>query len=198
MEQVSNSDTIGKTLTEAKSAQATYTDTKASSQGWRSQQDLDIGQAAGKVIANSGLTKHAAALGIRELAGQNEQDYASIRNLMNSASVQQATTDNDERIIAASMLHMQQTGRLGELVNSQYSPFDFKVDSGNANELAGLKDTAPDTTGMGDRFENARRGAAGSFLEMNDMNTSGYHSTKADGRDVIDVKDDANAAVVQE
>ncbi|WP_231098831.1 hypothetical protein, partial [Stutzerimonas frequens] len=95
------------------------TDTKASSQGWRSQQDLDIGQAAGKAIANSGLTKHAAALGIRELAGQNEQDYASIRNLMNSASVQQATTDNDERIIAASMLHMQQTGRMGELVDSQ-------------------------------------------------------------------------------
>ncbi|MBA1265292.1 conjugal transfer protein TraG N-terminal domain-containing protein [Pseudomonas stutzeri] len=198
MEQVSNSDTIGRTLTEAKSAQATYTDTKASSQGWRSQQDLDIGQAAGKAIANSGLTKHAAALGIRELAGQNEQDYASIRNLMNSASVQQATTDNDERIIAASMLHMQQTGRMGELVDSQFSPFDFKVDSGNSNELAGLKGAAPDTSGMDDRFENARRGAAGAFLEMNDMNTSGYHSMKADGRDVIDVKDDANAAVVQE
>jgi len=80
---------------------------------------------------------------------------------------------------------LNQDGRLGELINSGMSPFDFNVNAGDAGRNAGLADSSPDTSGLRSQVQGAYGSAAGAYDSERDMNLSGYDGLKQDGPVVV-------------
>lgn len=176
---------VEKSLNSAQTAQQAYNLSSSNSESWAAKQDLDLGQAASNSIANSGETRNNAARGLADIAGKTDEDRAAIRDLKNSEMVRGISTDNDERSIAASTMHLLQTGRLDELMGSKYDPFNFGVDVGHSDANAHMSSSAPSTGGMEGRV-NSQIGANGNaYDEMNDMNSSGRYATTDSGADVI-------------
>ncbi|SEJ63160.1 hypothetical protein SAMN04244579_04954, partial [Azotobacter beijerinckii] len=95
-------------------------------------------------------------------------------------------------------LHMIQTGRMGELVSSDYSPFNFNVDTGDARENAGLDKPIAGADGLQQRFDSLRGAARGAYASEKDMARSGYQSTKEAGAQVTQDSYDNSTAVVQD
>jgi conjugal transfer mating pair stabilization protein TraG len=189
MDQVSNSQEISSSVANAKTAQQVYAEASTKQEGWAASQNLDLGLAAQKSANNSGQTKAEAADGIHNLAGKTADDRAAIRALMKSDAVQNVSTDNDMRVIAASTLHMMNTGRLGELVTSEYNPFDFSVSAGDAQRNHGIEgDVASSTAGsdgIEGRFNAARANANAAYEETSAMNQDGYTNAKDFGADTV-------------
>ncbi|SEJ63324.1 hypothetical protein SAMN04244579_04957, partial [Azotobacter beijerinckii] len=95
-------------------------------------------------------------------------------------------------------LHMIQTGRMGELVSSDYSPFNFNVDTGDAREHAGLDKPIAGADGLQQRFDSLRGAARGAYASEQDMASSGYRSTKESGRSIAEDSYTDSTAVVQD
>jgi len=198
MSQSSSGETVSKSLASARSAQNAYREAQAQREGWGAGQNLNLGTAAALSIQNSGQSREDAARGMLDMAGRSLGDRDSIRSLMKTATVQGVSSDLYERQIAASTLHMIQTGRMGELVSSDYSPFNFNVDAGDATEHAGLDKPIAGADGLQQRFDGLRGAARGSFASEKDMARSGYQSTKENGRSIAEDGYTDSTAVVQD
>lgn len=196
MEQVSNSSELSSSVANAKIAQQAYAESSSKSEGWAASQNLDLGIAAERSVSNSGLTKGEAAAGISALAGTSDEDRSAIRALMKSDTIQGISTDNDMQVIAASTLHMMNTGRLGDLVSSNYSPFDFRTSAGEADRNQHIEsDVQSGVAGAADiesRFASARNSAASAYEDSTSMNQDGYDNAKEFGESNIKA-DYANA-----
>ncbi|GAB3472717.1 conjugal transfer protein TraG N-terminal domain-containing protein [Azotobacter salinestris] len=198
MSQSSSGETVSKSLASARSAQSAYREAQAQREGWGAGQNLNLGTAAALSIQNSGQSREDAARGMLDMAGRSLDDRDSIRSLMKTATVQGVSSDLHERQIAAATLHMIQTGRMGELVSSDYSPFNFNVDAGDARENAGLDKPIAGADGLQQRFDSLRGAAGGAYASEKDMASSGYQSTKEAGAQVTQDNYDNSTAVVQD
>jgi len=198
MSQSSSGETVSKSLASARSAQSAYREAQAQREGWGAGQNLNLGTAAALSIQNSGQSREDAARGMLDMAGRSLDDRDQIRSLMGTATVQGVSSDLHERQIAAATLHMIQTGRMGELVSSDYSPFNFNVDTGDARENAGLDKPIAGANGLQQRFDSLRGDARGAYASEKDMARSGYQSTKEAGAQVTQDSYDNSTAVVQD
>lgn len=198
MSQSSSGETVSKSLASAKSAQESYRTAQTQREGWGAGQNLNLGTAAALSIQNSGRSREDAARGMLDMAGRSLDDRDSIRSLMGTATIQGVSSDLHERQIAAATLHMIQTGRMGELVSSDYSPFNFGVEAGNASEHAGLDKPIAGADGLQRRFDSLRGSAGGAYASERDMASSGYQSTKEAGAQVTQDNYDNSTAVVQD
>ncbi|SER30284.1 conjugal transfer mating pair stabilization protein TraG [Azotobacter beijerinckii] len=198
MSQSSSGETVSKSLSSARSAQSAYREAQTQREGWGAGQNLNLGTAAALSIQNSGQSREDAARGMLDMAGRSLDDRDSIRSLMKTATVQGVSSDLHERQIAAATLHMIQTGRMGELVSSDYSPFNFNVDTGDAREHAGLDKPIAGADGLQQRFDSLRGAARGAYASEKDMASSGYRSTKESGRSIAEDSYTDSTAVVQD
>ncbi|MGV6474625.1 conjugal transfer protein TraG N-terminal domain-containing protein [Azotobacter vinelandii] len=198
MSQSSSGETVSKSLSSARSAQNAYREAQAWRESYGAGQNLNLGTAAALTIQNSGQSREDAARGMLDMAGRSLDDRDQIRSLMKTATVQGVSSDLHERQIAAATLHMIQTGRMGELVSSDYSPFNFGVDAGDARENAGLDKPIAGADGLQQRFDSVRGAAGGAYASEKDMASSGYRSTKESGRSIAEDGYANNTAVVQD
>ncbi|GAB3381017.1 conjugal transfer protein TraG N-terminal domain-containing protein [Azotobacter armeniacus] len=198
MSQSSSGERVSKSLASARSAQNAYREAQAWRESYGAGQNLNLGTAAALTIQNSGQSREDAARGMLDMAGRSLDDRDSIRSLMKTATVQGVSSDLHERQIAAATLHMIQTGRMGELVSSDYSPFNFGVDAGDARENAGLDKPIAGADGLQQRFDSVRGAAGGAYASEKDMARSGYQSTKEAGAQVTQDNYDNSTAVVQD
>lgn len=198
MSQSSSGETVSKSLSSARSAQNAYREAQAWRESYGAGQNLNLGTAAALTIQNSGQSREDAARGMLDMAGRSLDDRDQIRALMGTATVQGVSSDLHERQIAAATLHMIQTGRMGELVSSDYSPFNFGVEAGNARENAGLDKPIAGADGLQQRFDSVRGAAGGAYASEKDMARSGYQSTKEAGAQVTQDNYDNSTAVVQD
>ncbi|MFC0668605.1 conjugal transfer protein TraG N-terminal domain-containing protein [Azotobacter chroococcum] len=196
MSQSSSGETVSKSLSSARSAQNAYREAQAWRESYGAGQNLNLGTAAALTIQNSGQSREDAARGMLDMAGRSLDDRDSIRSLMGTATVQGVSSDLHERQIAAATLHMIQTGRMGELVSSNYSPFNFNVDTGDAKEHAGLDKPIAGADGLQQRFDSLRGAARGAYASEKDMASSGYRSTKESGRSIAEDSYTDSTAVV--
>ncbi|WP_434676698.1 conjugal transfer protein TraG N-terminal domain-containing protein [Pseudomonas sp. D3-10] len=184
-EQTSTSQTLAKSLSNAKSANEAYQIAAQSRDSWAQQQNLDLGTAAGRTLEKSGMARPEAARAMLDMAGRTASERDAIRGLMQSETILRTSTDQHEQQIAASTLFMMQQGRLGELVSSNLNPFDFNVATGNANANAGLSAPSVDSEGLASRYNAASSGAGSAYAGAVGMASDGYASTKADGALVV-------------
>ncbi|SFL66515.1 hypothetical protein [Azotobacter beijerinckii] len=87
---------------------------------------------------------------------------------------------------------------MGELVSSDYSPFNFGVDTGDARENAGLDKPIAGADGLQQRFDSLWGDARDKYRSEVDMASSGYQNTKENGRQIIQDNHNNNTAVVQD
>ncbi|EMM7676109.1 conjugal transfer protein TraG N-terminal domain-containing protein [Pseudomonas aeruginosa] len=191
MSQTSNAETIAKSLTSAKTATDAYQKAEQSRDSWAQQQNLDLGTAAGRTLEKSGMARPDAARAMLDMAGRTADERDAIRVLMQSETIQRTSSDKHEQQIAASTLFMMQQGRLGELVSSNMSPFDFSVATGNANANAGLSAPSVDSGALTSRYNAISGGAVAAYAGAADMASAGYEATMADAPVVVNANAEA-------
>ncbi|MDX1296671.1 MAG: conjugal transfer protein TraG N-terminal domain-containing protein [Pseudomonas sp.] len=198
MQQASNGEQIAKSTTAAKTAQEAYKYAASQKEAWSSRQDMDIGVAAASSLARSGLPREEAARQILDMAGKTNDDQQAIRTLIDSSTVRGVSADSNERAVAASMLHMMQSGRLDELIGSKFTPFDFNVSAGNASEFEGMQDNRIPTDHLNDRFNSKWSANEGGYTSEYDMSLSGREQSVESGKDIVSAAQTENDNVVAE
>lgn len=172
--------TLSESLSEARVAQEAYMRANAMQDVYSAGQSMDIKQAAGASLAKGG-TRGESALRLAEMAGSTESGRVAMREALDSASINALSTDKDERIAMAAIRALNQDGRLGDLINSDMSPFDFNVNTGDANRNESLQNSAPDTTDLAAAVGRGYDGSAEAYRSERDMNLSGYQDIKESG-----------------
>jgi conjugal transfer mating pair stabilization protein TraG len=189
---LSNADEVSKSRGVALQAHESYSKAFSLNESAKSAQSMDIRLAAARTLSKGGseYEKGEIALGIQNMAGSTEQGRAAYVQAFNSEAVKGLSTDINERRVIAGMRVLNQQGRLGELLTSDYSPFDFDVSQGDANRNHGLVEKSQQATNGARNLENtfASRWANNSaeYRQQNDMNISGYHETKESGAEALE------------
>ena len=191
----SNTDEINKNRATALQAQKTYSQANSQQDSIKAGQSLNLRDAGVKALTR-GLGRNETGLALEKLAGQTESGKELYKQAFGSQSIQDMSKDTSERRAMAAIRAINQDGRLGELLMSQYNPFDFNVNQGDANANASLTgDAARATSGTDDiagKFDAKWGSNSGAYASNNDMNVSGYQATKEDGPTAIDQRNAEN------
>lgn len=172
-------------LTEAMTAQQAYQKASSMQDVFSAGQSMDIKQAAGAALSKGG-TRDEAAQRLAEMAGSTESGRLAMREALGSESINALSTDHNERIAMSAIRALNQDGRLGDLINSDMSPFEFNVNAGDASRNAGLASAAPDTSGLHGAVAGSYSSANESYADGRDMSLSGFDSMKQDGAYVVE------------
>ncbi len=189
--------TLSESLSEARVAQQAYMQASAMQEVYSAGQSMDIKQAAGVALSKGG-TRAESALRLAEMAGSTESGRVAMRSALESASIQALSTDKDERIAMASIRALNQDGRLGDLIRSDMTPFDFNVDVGDAARNQGLQNASPDTGDLATAVAAGRANAQDSYISQRDMNLSGYEAVHDSAPAVVESAHDAASKRVVE
>ncbi|MBA1306157.1 conjugal transfer protein TraG N-terminal domain-containing protein [Stutzerimonas stutzeri] len=189
--------TLSESLSEARVAQQAYMQASAMQEVYSAGQSMDIKQAAGVALSKGG-TREESALRLAEMAGSTESGRVAMRAALESASIQALSTDKDERIAMASIRALNQDGRLGDLIRSDMTPFEFNVDVGDAARNQGLQNASPDTGDLATAVAAGRANAQDSYISQRDMNLSGYEAVHDSGPAVVESAHDAASKRVVE
>lgn len=193
---VSNSDAVSQNHSTALQAQSAYTETASKQDSMRASQALNLRDAGVNSLKRSGQTSEEAGLGLQGLAGRTESGRALYEKAFQSQSIQDMSKDTDERRAMAAIRALNQDGRLGELISSQYNPFEFGITQGNAAANEGLVGKAANATSGVDalqgEFASRWAGNGSAFAGTNDMNVSGMQAQKDQGADVINMRNNDN------
>lgn len=196
---VSNVSEIGKTQSQALQAQSTYSQIYSQQDSIKAGQSLNLRDAGVKSLAR-GDSKKESAQQLMEMAGRTESGRELFRKAIQSQSIQDMSTDRDERIAMAAIRTMNQDGRLGDLLLSKYSPFDLNVSQGDANKNEYLqRDTETalsGSAGLESNFKSKWSGNAAAINDQRNMNSDGYTETKASGAQAVEERDNINNLVV--
>lgn len=191
----SNTDEIGKTRSSAIQAQQTYNQASSLQDTIKAGQSLSLRDAGVKALTR-GLGRNETGLALEKIAGQTESGKELYEQAFGSQSIQDMSKDTSERRAMAAIRAINQDGRLGDLLMSQYNPFDFNVNQGDANSNAGLTNSAAKATAGTDaiagKLDAKWNSNAGAYASSNDMNASGYQATKEDGATVIGQRNSEN------
>lgn len=159
------------------------------------QANLSLRDAGVKALTR-GLGRNETGLALEKIAGQTESGKELYEQAFGSQSIQDMSKDTSERRAMAAIRAINQDGRLGDLLMSQYNPFDFNVNQGDANSNAGLTSSAAKATAGTDaiagKLDAKWNSNAGAYASSNDMNASGYQATKEDGATVIGQRNSEN------
>lgn len=180
------SQSLSETLAEARSAQAAYQKASSMEEVFAAGQSMDIKQAAGASLDKAG-SRHEGSMRLEELAGRTESGRYLMEKAFASPSIQKLSTDTDERRAMAAIRAINQDGRLGDLVNSGMSPFDFNINAGDAHRNAHLEDGAPNTSGLADSVHAGHDKAFDAYRSERDMNLSGFQGMKDNGQLEVDL-----------
>lgn len=189
--------TLSETLSEARVAQTAYQRASAMQEVFSAGQSMDLKQAAAAAMAKGG-TREEGAHRLAEMAGATESGRAAMRAALESESIKGLSTDKDERVAMAAIRALNQEGRLGDLINSEMSPFDFNINAGDANRNAVLQGTAPETTGLAASVAGGYARASDAYQSERDMNLSGHQELKDSGAYVVGTANESSVTRVEE
>ncbi|WKL67294.1 conjugal transfer protein TraG N-terminal domain-containing protein [Pseudomonas qingdaonensis] len=183
-----NTDEIAKNRSSALAAQETYSEVLGKQDSMKGSQTLTLRDAA--VQANKkGTNAEESSRDLAAMAMQTETGRQYFRAAMDNTTLQQNSTDQNELRSMAAIRALNQDGRLGELLNSQYNPLDFNVAQGDASQNKYIADEASrataDVGNIGGKFDSVRSSNNGEYASTLDMNQSGYDETKASGAEAI-------------
>lgn len=193
----SMSESLGKSLTDAKQAQEAYSTASKMESVFAASQSLNLKQAAVNSLGR-GTNKAESAEALKEMAGRTLSGRAAYEAALKSNSIESLSTDLNEKKAMAAIRAMNQDGRLGDLVNSKMSPFDFHLDKVDAQRSSQLMSGKVDTSGLAGRVENGVNSVREAYASSNDMLVSGLEAQQSDGRIVVGEASEAHGSRVAE
>lgn len=173
-------ESLSESLTEARMAQQAYQQASSMQDVYSAGQSFNLKEAAVQSLEKGGTRQQSVAQ-LAAIAGSTESGRELMRQALDSPSIQRLSGDENERLAMAAIRAINQDGRLGDLVNSSVSPFDFNVRSGDAERFAGLNDNSPRTEGLQGQVAAGVGGAAAAFASVDDMNRSGQEALMDSG-----------------
>lgn len=195
-----NTDEVAKNRSTALQAQQTYSTVASQQDTIKAGQSLKLRDAAVGALARGDKGRHESALDMERMAGETESGRQLYEKAYNSQSIKDMSTNDDERRAMASLRAMNQDGRLGQLLLSEYSPLDFNVKQGNAEENAGVRTAAAQATqgteNIAEKFESKWAGNESTYASEQDMSRSGFIATKESGAEAVRERNEQNLAPV--
>ncbi|MBD9634600.1 conjugal transfer protein TraG N-terminal domain-containing protein [Pseudomonas sp. PDM19] len=176
----STGETLSQSIGQARQAQETYSRASKMENVYAASQSLNLKQAAVTSLLR-GESRAESAQALAEIAGQTEGGRAAFNTAMASASIRGLSTDREERVAMAAIRALNQDGRLGDLVSSKMSPFDFSMAAVSGNESSGLAQTSISTGNLQTRMNQVNAGASEAFRSNQDMSNSGLTDMKESG-----------------
>jgi len=190
----STAETLSESLSEARVAQQAYMQASANQEVFAAGQSMDLKQAANASLGKGG-TRDEAVAKLTNMAGATESGKAAMRAAYQSESIRRLSTDDNERAAMAAIRALNQDGRLGDLVKSEMSPFDFNVNAGNALSNAHLERNATNADGLKEEVLAGRATSNDAHGIMRADNITGHNELLDSGRtavtqaaDVYDIK----------
>ena len=186
---VSNTDQINQSRTEALQAQNTYSQAASQQDTIRASQGLNLRDAAIKSLSRGGVSRAESGLELQRMAGATDEGKKLFAEAFNSQSIKDMSSNTDEQRAMAAIRAINQQGRLGELVMSQFNPFDFNVAQGNAGEFANIADKAGAATagnsGLQGEFNSRWQGNSDAYAGAQDMNISAKEAAEDQGAELV-------------
>lgn len=186
---VSNSEQIAQNRSAAMQAAQTFSQMSSQQESMRASQGLNLRDAAVVSLSRSGLSRGEAALALQQMAGGTAAGQRLFEQAFNSQSIKDLSSNTDERRAMAAIRALNQDGRLGDLISSNFNPFDFNLTQGDAASNAALVARASDATagvdGLQSQFNAKWAGNQDVYSGTQDMNTSGMEAVKDQATEVI-------------
>lgn len=204
-EAVGNTDTLSSSLSQAVMADRAFLEASSRREEWSSGQNFNLLEAANKAfekgVDDNGVVDRAAvAQSYIQMYGTSPEAMAKLRSEMNSTSLTSVSTDSESRAVMAAIRLMNQEGRFAEVAESQYSPFNFDVNAGDAYSNRDVSERAATATQGASEIENnfvsGRSAADEVFVSEQAMSQDGYDATKADGQAIIEAQTLENRSAV--
>jgi len=195
-----NTDEIAQNRAKALQAQEVYQKAKSDQDSIGAMQSLTLRESSLQSIKKGGQGRDEASFALANMAMSTETGRELYNKAFNNEDIRELSTDMAERRAMAATRALNQDGRLGELLSSQYSPLDFEWSPIDSNANSHLVDKAARANqgieGLQDKFEAQRDSNAERFTDTDTMNRDGYHETKSSGAGAVANKVDANNARV--
>lgn len=183
-------ESLSESLTEARMAQQAYQRASSMQDVYGAGQSFNLKEAADRSLEKGG-TRQQSAEQLAAIAGATESGRELMRKALASDSIRELSGDENERLAMSAIRAINQDGRLGDLVNSNVSPFDFNVRSGDAERFAGLSDNSPKTEGLKGLVAAGVAGASAAYASLDDMNRSGQEALLDSGAIQVAAASDA-------
>ncbi len=162
---VSNTEELSSALSTAQKDTSTYQTAQGNKDALAAQQSLDLKQVASNALAG-GTGVHGssanAARNAEERFFTTPEDRQMLAGNLRSVVESGISSNDSEQRMAATALTLQQQGRFGEMVNSEYNPFSISPVTGNAHQNAGLAGVEG-ASGIQSRFEEFRSANEGTI-----------------------------------
>jgi len=195
-----NTDEIAQNRAKALQAQEVYQKAKSDQDSIGAMQSLTLRESSLQSLKKGGQGRDEASFALANMAMSTETGRELYNKAFNNEDIRELSTDMAERRAMAATRALNQDGRLGELLSSQYSPLDFEWSPIDSNANSHLVDKAARANqGMEelqDKFEAKRSSNAERFTDTDTMNRDGYHETKSSGAQEVADKVAANNAKV--
>jgi conjugal transfer mating pair stabilization protein TraG len=193
---VTNSDELSSTLSSAQKDSQTYQTAQSNKDSLAAQQSLDLKQVAANALTG-GTNAHGSAANAARNAEEafftTPEDRQMLAGNLRSVVESGISSNDSEQRMAATALTLQQQGRFGELVNSEYSPFNISPSTGNAHQNAGVGQVGG-AEGIQGRFEAARTNNSDTISGSGIGD--GHNMLRDQASGVMDSAQVANAGVV--
>ncbi|MCK5531591.1 MAG: conjugal transfer protein TraG N-terminal domain-containing protein [Halopseudomonas aestusnigri] len=201
---VTNTEQITQTASEAKKATEMYQEAASNRESLAAQQTLDLKQVASNSLRNGSTANDSSREDAAFIAQdrffntpEDRQHYGESLQRVRESGI---TTDDSEARMAAVAMTLKNQGRLGELVNSEFNPFDMQPSVGRFDQNEQLKGQdvgAPaGYEGMAERFD-AVRGSNGQVINGALAGYS-HDDVQQRGREQLETVDQQNRAEVKE
>ncbi|MGM8936777.1 conjugal transfer protein TraG N-terminal domain-containing protein [Pseudomonas neustonica] len=200
---VTNTQQISQTASEARKATEQYQEASANSDVLAAQQTLDLKQVASNSLRHASTANNSS----REDAAFHAQDtffttpeqrdqYSSNLQRVRETGI---TTDDSEARMAAVALTLKNEDRFGELVNSEFNPFDIRPTTGNSSQNEWLAEREIGAPGGYEGLEGRFNAARSDNAERIDGAMDGYsHEGIVDkGRTQLETVTTEHRAAVQ-
>lgn len=198
---VTNTSTITESLSGARAAEEAYVTSSALRDKLSAQQPLDLKQVAQNAVA-AGSHHHnsshndSARIAEERFFTTPESREMLARNL-SSPALDGLTGNSSEHRMAAIAMTLQQQGRFGEMITSEFNPFMLSPFTGDAHGNAGLRDDSTAGAGfaqLGDEFDS-RHGSGATTIANADLG-DGHSGLMTRGREVLDNSTHRNGEAV--
>lgn len=202
---VTNADQFTNALSTAQKSSETYEEAQANKSALAQSQDLDLKQFASNAINHGSLANGIGSDDAVRLAEERffktPEERARLAHHLNRVQHSEITLDQNEQKMAAAALALQESGRLGELVNSEFNPFMISPATGNATRNEYMREEGEDlanrTVGLEDRFADRYNSNAQTIGGTAADIVSRHGGLEEKGRSRIQDEVEANRGTVQ-
>lgn len=199
---ITNTEKLSETLTAAQKSTEVYERAQANRSSLAQSQSIDLAQVAANAIKHGGTALGVSGADATRLAEERfftePEDRARLAHHLGMVNMSGITLDDNEARMAAMALTLQESGRFGEMVNSEYNPFMLSPSTGDAGRNSSLATLGADLSARTGPIEgrlNEQYGQNAEAISGAGIG-SGHEDIATRGREQIQGEDSSNKGLV--